>query len=331
MDKPTLYKWHEGDPDIIRDNAFESFSSGSFKLNGTNIEFRLCLKPVSEYNQDYCALYLRVFKWDGETSVTLQFRLWIENAIGEKLLEKPSELTHKFTHGDNEDIGDSSFILRDHLLSPDFDFEKYNSITFCCESLRIKPDAGFLVALKFHEKTQSLFEAGITGDCVLKTNNQNFKVPKNLLMASSRIFERKFTSKKKDAKSGIVKIEGTGNEIVEKFIKYLKLGSLDEVDQFAEDLFIFANRYAVGSLKEHCIKRLSETFNKDNIVHRLKIAFECKDVELKNHALFYVTNYGVEGNFRNILESIEWKKLIREKPELANEIILAYFSGTKSL
>jgi len=321
MNPPTLYKWRIDDLDYIRDCPFDDSASGKFKLNSTNIEFCLIFNHASEYSQDYCALYLQIFEWNGETSVTLQFRLWIESAIGEKLMEKPFGSTHTFTHDDNEHIGDNTFILRDQLISSDFDFSKYGYIPFCCEMLHIKPDAGILTKLDFYIKSQFFHSSGFTDDCILKTNDQEFTVAKNLIMASSEIFEQMFRSKTQEAKSGIVNLEDFSAETIEKFIQYLHIGRLNEVDQFAEGLFKFASRYSVEKLNELCVKSLAKTFSEKNIVCSLKLAFEFKNAELKNYVLFYVTNYGVKGKFDQILKSAEWEKLLRESPELANEIL----------
>jgi len=330
MDSPMLYRWNVSDLSIEAEDPYAQSKRNTFTLNGTDIKVWLSLEPPDEDNGEmHREFNLMLFDFGEEESVTVKFRLWAESCSGKKLIEKPFELTHTFTSSDNT-FGVKEFMLDNHFDSFEFNHETHNSVNFCCEIMRIKPDSGFLVGFKLHEESHSLYKSGFIGDCILKANGQDFNVPKSLLMASSQVFKNIFTSHTKEARTNTLKIEDVSSEVLEKFTKYLHVGKLEEKDQSIEELFIFADRYIVENLTDLCTKHLASTFGKENIARRLKLALTYKNAELKNHALFYLTNYGAEGNFKEMLKSDGWKKLMIED-KMAHQIMDVYFEGTKRL
>jgi len=331
MDSPMLYRWNVSDLSMEAEDLYLKSARNSFALNGTEIKFYLELEgPDEERGEVHRGFNLILFNFGREASVTVKFRLWAESCFGKKLIKKPFELTHTFTSSDDT-FGAKEFMLNDHFYSFEFDHEMYSSANFCCEIMRIKPDSGFLNDLKLREDSHSLYTSGVIGDCILKVAGRDFNVPKSLLMASSKVFTRMFTSHTKEARANTLKIEGISPEILEKFTKYLHVGKLEEQDQSIEELFIFADRYIVDNLINACIKRMVETFGKENIARRLKLALTYNNAELKNHALFYLTNYGADGNFYEMLKSDAWKKMMIEDSKMADQIMDAYSKGTKSL
>jgi len=330
MESLTLFKWHNTDYHYIREEPGEMSVSPLIKLNDSEAKFRLILPHESEEEGEFCPLWLRLDDFGGEKSINVQFRLWIESPDGTKLMENPLERTCSFFYEYQEE-GDELFITHDRLFSPELGFERNGSITFCCQILHIKPNSKSS-DFEFHEKTYSLYEAGVSGDCILKVGTHEFKVPKNILMAGSDVFDRMFASNTQESKTGVVKLEGVSVEIVKKFIKYLHLGNhMNELDKFAEELFIFADRYIVRNLIDICMNHMAKTFSKENIVRRLQIAFFYNIPELKSRALFYITDYSSKVNFISILESAAWMKLVHEDPIVANDIVIACFNLIKSL
>jgi len=331
MDLPILYKWRIYEIDLEVGEIYDESDRNSFTLNESDIEFCLILYyPNEEEGETHCGLYLRLLDLDNETSITVQFRLWLENGADKKITKEPYEFTHTFTEV-REQIGVKEFMLDDQLFSDETEFYKYHSIALCCEVLRIKSDSEAFSDSKFREETYSLYKSGIIDNCILKANGQDFNVPKNLLMASSQVFKGMFASDTKESRTNTVEIEGVSSEVLEGFIKHLYVGKLNESDQLVEDLFVFADRYIVDNLIDICIKTLIKTLNKENVARRLKLAFMYSNIDLKNRMLFYLTNYGAKGNFKEMLKSDEWYKLAGENKDLADEIVDAYFDGTKSL
>jgi len=180
--------------------------------------------------------------------------------------------------------------------------------------------------LEFNEKLYSLYDQGIVDNCVLQVADQEFKVPKNLLMASSEVFERMLTADTQEQQSNIFKIEDIRSEIVGKFIKYLYIRSFSaDMENVVEELFILADRYAVKLLLDDCVSTLSTAFTKDNIVHNLELAFTHSNEELKKRTLFYAKDFA-----NHIMHSDQWKQLSTQNKALADEINLAIIGKLSS-
>jgi len=92
------------------------------------------------------------------------------------------------------------------------------------------------------------------------------------------------------------------------------------MEDFAEDLFVLSDRYAVDILKDDCVNSLSKKLTAENIVHVLQLASTHNSDELKNRSLFYAKDF-----IGYILKSDKWKKLVEKSKILADEIIAAMF------
>lgn len=76
---------------------------------------------------------------------------------------------------------------------------------------------------------------------------------------------------------------------------------------------------------------MSNTFNKLNILKRLKLAFMHNNEELKSCVLDYVTDKLNNGNFRQIIKTNEWELFCSTDQALAQEIMDAVFDKTNCL
>jgi len=321
MNSTTLYKW-PGEIDSILDEPGHDWGSCNFMLNESNVAFRLKLEQRSQQDYNYCALYLELRELAGESSVNVKFRLWIEDSFGRKFLATPVEVTHEFTEV-GERSGSKTFALFESIFATDTVFYKHTFATFCCEIMRVKPEKEAFPDLKFREKCYEFYQQGVFDNCSLQVDDKDNVVPKNFLMASSQMFERILTTEAKE--SNIVKVGDVRSEIVLNFVKYLHTGKMDELNELAEETFVFANRYAIEKLKGLCVKAMSETFSKENIIRRFQLASKYENVDLRNYAIFYITNYGSEGNLRYILQTDEWQTLMKENSKLASEVSSAFF------
>jgi len=319
----TVFKWQITDfsTAMPRDGYISSVESKLFALKDINAAFAFELHSKRRVgNEPSHTLNLILHDVDDLDSLNLQFKLWIENNHGKKIPKKPRVMTHDFIRGDIH-FGLNNFVNSDQLYSPDNGFIINDSILLCCEVLPIMEERKKLplYASTFHEKLYSLHELGITGDCILQVGNKEFKVAKNILMASSEVFERMFTAETEEKQSNVIKIKDVRSESTDKFIKYLHLRSFTaDMEDFAEDLFVLADRYAVDILKDDCVRTLSKAFTDDNIVHFLQLAFTHNSDELKNRSLFYAKD-----SVDYILDSDQWEQLFENNKALAKEITAA--------
>jgi len=325
---PTVFKWpitslskatsRQECDNLFNDNRpSDTLHSDSFVINGSDMQFVIRLDKKSEAGTpDFCALYLEF--WDSEeeeNSMTVQFKLWVENCHGKTIPKQPQVMVHEFNDG-NVCSGFDDFMHSDQLDSSTSDFVINDSIIICCEALKVLPTKPDMFAYTaFHEKLFLLHEQGITGDCVLQVGGKKFTVAKNVLMANSEVFERIFASK-----SNGIKIDGVRIEVLEKFIKYMYLRAFStDMEVVAEELFALSSRYAVDTLKDDCANFLIKTLSKENIGRRLLLALTHNSNVLKKGALFYATGFGSEDVVIHIFQSKEWKELVaKNKPSIEN-------------
>jgi len=323
--KSITFKWpitdfsgavpHQGNVDFV--------DSESFPFGDIGATFSIRLLPKCRVEDElFCTLKLYLEEFDDLDSLNLQFKLWIENSLGTKIPEKPLVMTHDFIRGDNY-FSLENFVNSDQLYSPDNGFIINDSILLCYEICPITEERKELplYVSTFQEKLYSLYDQGIVDNCFLQVEGKEFTVPKSLLMASSEVFERMFTAETQEKQSNVVKIKDVRAETMGKFIKYLHLRSFTaDMEDFAEDLFVLSDRYAVDILKDDCVNSLSKKLTAENIVHVLQLAFTHNSDELKNRSLFYAKDF-----IGYILKSDKWKKLVEKSKILADEIIAAMF------
>jgi len=261
-----------------------------------------------------------------EKSANVRFKMWLENIYGKKIPSKPFVSTYEFKDA-GRGWGEENFVSQDALYTPHSEFVVNDIVFVCCEILRIKTEQEVLSAseTKLREKFFSFYTQGITGDCILETEEQSFTVSKPMLMAHSEVFERLFIKNMQDSCTDVAKVEGASPKVVEQFIKYLHLNKLEDLDLMAHELFILSDRYAVCNLKADCVKSLSKSLEKGNILDRLRLAFVYNDQDLKNFALSYITDYSSEGNFHYVLLTDEWQKLANVNKPLTDAITTAIF------
>jgi len=319
---PTVFKWPIVglSEKLPRDGNFRYISSDTFELGENDVDFSLGLVSSiqDEDEGEHCySIDLNVGYVEEDGLINVQFKTWLENIYGKKLLDQQLVKTYEFVC-EGDCIRDD-FIPSDQLYSPDF--LKKDTVLVCCEILLIAKMMRKIPSVDsaFREKQHSFYKQGF-GDFVLEAEDRKFNVSKNVLMANSEVFERMIMSETLESKENAVKIEDVSAETMEQFVDYLYSGKLASLDDFAEELFVLADRYLVESLKTDCTLSLVKSLSENNIFSRLQFVFKPNYADLKSHALFYA-----KGIFHRILESDAWKKLDTENRDLAYEICLSMF------
>jgi len=318
----TVFKWpiSKFSEIVPRRDAHELLESDEFELGDSGIDFTLALDPTYEVeNEKVCSIDLYTSGQEDYETVNVQSKIWLESVYGEKLPNQPLVKTYKFEYDGDNVRGD--FVRSDELYSPDF--LKNDTILVCCEILFIAKIEKYRLSsdLKFREKQHSFYKQGV-GDFTREAEGRKLNVSKSVLMANSKVFERMIMSETQESKEGFAIIKEVRAETMEKFVDCLYLGKLENLDEFAEELFVLADRYLVERLKDDCKLSLVNSLSEDNIVSRLRTAFKYNYTDLKKYAWFYA-----KGIFPRILESVEWKELASKDRKLADEICLAMFKS----
>ncbi|KAI6185097.1 hypothetical protein M3Y97_00668200 [Aphelenchoides bicaudatus] len=305
-----------------------------------DLKFQMRFHPTNQcsgFSEHHSSIYLSVLNLKNEEKFAMQYRLWIENVDG--LVLKKFDLEDTFKKS-KQCYGIAEFAQHDHLYAPESQFVKDDIIFVCCEICDIKfdpqPSTPSTPTSPLTPTTPTTFHQTrirfnippkneAIGECTLKVDDKEFNVQKALLIRKSKIFERMILASTTGSETGPIRIHNASVPIVEAFLKFLYTGSVDNLNQVAKDLFVFACTYEVQSLADLCVVCMAQSLNKDNILERLVLAFEYNIDWLKYTAMNYVLSPKNEHNFQQILKTKTWNKFAYKNEKLAAQIIDKFF------
>jgi len=291
--------------------AGESIESNEFTLNETDIKVGLQL--VYQTSTHDLSLQL-VLKNRGSTEIQdIQCRFWtvedgkrielraVNNGISEN---KPiCEVTSSAWY--NMYL---YRILRD-----------YGPTLIGCEVKHTKKGTQLLPS-NFRESLWNAYKNGLYDGCTIQVEDKEFKVSKMILMPQSSVFANMFSSDSEESKTGIVKVQGIDASVMEALIQFMHLGSVENLEENAENLFVAADKYAILDLKAQCAKFIGASLSKENFFNRIVLAFKHNSDELKKHVLDFLLKSN-DRIFISLLASEEWLQFGASNMKMAKEII----------
>ncbi|CAO1427873.1 unnamed protein product [Diamesa tonsa] len=110
-------------------------------------------------------------------------------------------------------------------------------------------------------------------DFTIMVKSKEFKVHKLVLSIRSPVFNTMFKSNWKEAVNNTVEINDIEPNTFEKLLIFIYCGKIPEdLDSYAMDLFVAADKYNSLWLVHECEKRMAETVSKDNAMAVYKLA-----------------------------------------------------------
>jgi len=333
MASSTMYKWQLRNFSTMasRKNPGNVLYTDDFALPDSNVKLSIRFMPtntIRKTSKEYCALQLMLKDLGGEKSVKLEYKLWIENTNGEKLVHLNSEIIIHTFYRVNEGYGWHMFVHKDQMYSPANTFVKHDTIILCCDVRMLKPkvsEDNSKLAVEIQKSEWEFYEQGFKGSCMIKVNGQEFQIDKKKLMAHSPVFESMFKSGTQE--NNVIQMEDVTPSTVNALIKYLHLHDISNLEGDAYGLYHLAKKYQIDDLQEKCSAILIEGLNSDNLFERMVIAFKHEDPSFKQGVLDYLI--GRPENFKQIMISGKWKKLMDDNLEMSHEIINEFFKVMK--
>jgi len=127
-----------------------------------------------------------------------------------------------------------------------------------------------------------------------------------------------FESNMKERMSGIVEIKDTSPEIFGCLLNYIYTGNtpdFDSYDTLALGVFVAADKYQLGKLKELCELRITANIDLENCINLLVLGHLHQAPTLKVGAVKFVSQ-----NMDKI-NSNDWEKALIDYPTLFAEVI----------
>ncbi len=170
---------------------------------------------------------------------------------------------------------------------------------------------------------KELMNSELFSDCCIKVGNKMIKAHRCVLGLHSQVFRSMFLQEGMvEAQNGLIDILDSYFEPVQAMIEFMYTGTAADIERCPEEILALAEKYAVQKLKELCEQRLALTLDQKNICDVVGFADTYNALILKNACIQFLAQ-----NHKEILKSADWKKLKKDQPALANELLELVLSG----
>eukprot|EP00095_Tigriopus_kingsejongensis_P001346 snap_masked-scaffold1057_size73593-processed-gene-0.19 protein:Tk01346 transcript:snap_masked-scaffold1057_size73593-processed-gene-0.19-mRNA-1 annotation:"speckle-type poz isoform x2" len=154
-------------------------------------------------------------------------------------------------------------------------------------------------------------------DLALVCEGREFPCHKFMLARKSDVFDAMFSHEFRESVSNQVHITDLDADSVQEMIRFLYIGRVWHMDRVNRGLFVTADKYNIGELKEACEKSLSSTMSVGNVCSLLLFARDRMADQLKKKAIEFISRNSVD-----VTNSDGWKDLVHE-PTLVTEVVQA--------
>jgi len=154
-------------------------------------------------------------------------------------------------------------------------------------------------------------------DVVVKCGNTKFECHQLFLTTRSPVFKAMLTSDKKEKnRTNEIQVVDVKPEVMAELIEFIYTGKSSNLDKYAMDLLIAADKFQMDSLKELCEKKLLTTLGIKNCFSLL-IMGDKYSPNIKKYAL----KFAIENR-----KSIKFEDCLAEHPSLMTEILKEVFA-----
>jgi len=152
-------------------------------------------------------------------------------------------------------------------------------------------------------------------DITITCDDQEFECHKFILASRSPVFKTMFETEMKEKKTGKYEIKCMKVEVFEDLLKYMYSGVAPNIDTIAKELFLAADQYQIGKLRELCEETLCSQIEIKNCIDLLVFGDSYQASTLRKAALNFASKY-----LKNV-ETSEWKKKLMPFPDLLIDVI----------
>lgn len=337
-DTPTAESWCHTHARVVRSTFTWTIDNFSFCLEGTGCElyssifpeqangtFSWCLSlhpgGVNAEHKDFLSLYLQLV-----TSRLGGVRAKVKLSIVDTKLQQvhtKSSFVHRFVVG--KPWGCNTFAKRKVLLDDADNLLPRDQLTLYCEVDALVDHAishGYKSKMSlqvpenhFAADMSRLLESHLFSDVVLAVDGREFHSHKAVLAARCPVFAAMFEHDMEEKTKNRVDIIDVAQDVFQEFLLFIYTDRAPNLDKFAENLLVVADKYALQRLKEMCEERLCFDLSTDTAAERLAFADMHNADQLKTRAIDFIT-----GHILPVMESEGWKRVSQKQPHLIVEV-----------
>jgi speckle-type POZ protein len=166
---------------------------------------------------------------------------------------------------------------------------------------------------KLNEKLahiSKLLDFNLLFDVQMVVKGRSFGAHWPILVAASPVMAAFYESGLEGSPKSI-NIDDMEPEVFEQMLRFMYTGEAPELQEFAEDLFVAAEKYQLKFLKEECEQHLSTDISIDNAVRRLLLARDHSSSTLMESSLQFLSKHQEE-----IWTRPEWEELLTKNPKV---------------
>ena len=205
------------------------------------------------------------------------------------------------------------------VVADDYSHLPPDGVTIICEITHLKPQTTFEDHSLLNDLKLTL-QSGKNSDVTIFLEQKEFRVHKFMLALRSPVFSAMFKHNMKESKQNIIEITDIDQDIMEIILEYIYTGTLKDIDDEADRLFIAADKYALEGLRIMCSKVLIEKISIENVFQMFELADQYQANDLKECVLDYISNHREE-----VMKMPEYK-LISNMPFFSIRQIVTRFS-----
>lgn len=140
------------------------------------------------------------------------------------------------------------------------------------------------------------------------------KAHKLILAARSKPIEAMFEHETKEKMESKIEITDIDGAVLEQMVNFIYSDKVDNLDEYAGDLILAAEKYDLPRLKRLCEQHLFSTINVDNASYVLALSDLCNSPKLREKALEFVVN-----NPSKIILTETWNRQLSKRPLILKE------------
>jgi len=161
---------------------------------------------------------------------------------------------------------------------------------------------------------EDLYTEGEFSDVVVVAEGRNFPVHRAVLAQRSDVFRAMFNAKMTERQKNSVTIEDMSADVVSNLLTFIYTDSAPDIDTFASELLVAAEKYNIPRLKAVCEAEMAKRLDIDNVIDVLIQSEMYKAWQLKDAALHWIALHAPD-----VVEMESWKDLCKNHPELVKD------------
>jgi speckle-type POZ protein len=294
-------------------NVGDRITSPAFNVGDQVLSLHLFSNGFSEEHKDYLGLYVSLKGPCEQLNGIVKFKM-----TGQALkFSVTYEMNHGIPFSNDHLVGSPRFASRNVDFNMSHEIVDH-IVTISCEIALLRgvhdkrsSEITFDTCMSMATDFDGMWNENDLTDVIIRCKNKEFKCHKVILAARSPVFKAMFTRDTLEAKSSLVTIEDVNPDVLNEFLKFVYSGSVKNMESFATELIVNADKYIVPSLINMCAAHLEENINEENGCRVLLLGAMLGIGVLRDFAIEFIVRNGVD----KFITTENFKKVVLYSPE----------------